>query len=108
MSARLPRSPLDAARGIATKDARYEVDEFRRYNWGGALGGPVRRDRTHFFVSYDQTAQGQPFLRDIRGRGQYDAVLAAFPTGRTTTASRPPTPSAAAPRAGASSARPTT
>ena len=108
MSARLPRSPLDAARGIAANDARYEVDEFRRYNWGGALGGPIRRDRTHFFVSYDQTAQGQPFLRDIRGRGQYDAVLAAFPTGRTTTASRPPTPSAAAPRAGASSARPTT
>ncbi len=79
MAARLPRSPLDAARGVPAGDARYEVDEFRRYNWGGALGGPIRRDRTHFFLSYDQTAQGQPFLRDIRGRGQYDAVLAAFP-----------------------------
>ena len=30
-------------------------------------------------MSYDQTAQNQPFLRDIRGRGHYDAVLAAFP-----------------------------
>ncbi len=79
MAARLPRSPLDAARGVPADDPRYEVDEFRRYNWGASLGGPIRRDRTHFFVSYDQTAQNQPFLRHIRGRGQYDAVLAAFP-----------------------------
>ena len=79
LAARLPRSPLDAARGVSADDARYEVDEFRRYNWGASLGGPIRRDRTHFFVSYDQTAQHQPFLRDIRGRGHYDAVLAAFP-----------------------------
>ena len=79
LAARLPRSPLDAARGVPADDPRYEVDEFRRYNWGASLGGPIRRDRTHFFVSYDQTAQNQPFLRDIRGRGQYDAVLAAFP-----------------------------
>ena len=79
LAARLPRSPLDAARGVPADDARYEVDEFRRYNWGASLGGPIRRDRTHFFVSYDQTAQNQPFLRDIRGRGQYDAVRAAFP-----------------------------
>ncbi len=79
MAARLPRSPLDAARGVPADDARYEVDEFRRYNWGASLGGPIRRDRTHFFFSYDQTAQNQPFLRDIRGRGQYDAVRSAFP-----------------------------
>ena len=79
MAARLPRSPLDAARGVALDDERYAVDEFRRYNWGASLGGPIRRDRTHFFLSYDQTAQDQPFLRDIRGRGQYDAVLARFP-----------------------------
>ena len=79
LAARLPRSPLDAARGVPADDSRYEVDEFRRYNWGASLGGPIRRDRTHFFVSYDQTAQNQPFLRHIRGRGQYDAVLGRFP-----------------------------
>ena len=79
MVARLPRSPLDAARGIAASDERYEVDEFERYNWGASLGGPIVRDRTHFFFSYDQSARSQPFLRDIRGRGQYDAVFAAYP-----------------------------
>ena len=57
MVSRLPRSPLDAARGVAVDDERYAVDEFRRYNWGASLGGPIRRDRTHFFLSYDQTAQ---------------------------------------------------
>ena len=79
MVARLQQSPLDAFRGVSPDDERYEADAFRRTNWGASLGGPIRRDRTHFFVSYDQTAQNQPFLRDIRGRGQYDAVLAAFP-----------------------------
>ena len=113
MAARLPRSPLDAARGVPADDPRYEVDEFRRYNWGASLGGPIRRDRTHFFFSYDQTAQRQPFLRNIRGRGQYDAVLGPSPswwpaTGRTTTEPPRPTPSAAAPRAGSSCGRPTT
>jgi len=79
MVARLPQSPLDAFRGVSPDDGRYQADAFRRANWGASLGGPIRRDRTHFFVSYDQTSQNQPFLRNIRGRGHYDAVLAAFP-----------------------------
>lgn len=79
LAARLPQSPLDAARGVSAADDRYEVDEFRRYNWGASFGGPIARDRTHFFLSYDQTARRQPFLREIRGRGHYDAVLASFP-----------------------------
>ena len=79
MVARLPQSPLDAFRGVSPDDDRYQADAFRRANWGASLGGPIRRDRTHFFLSYDQTAQNQPFLRNIRGRGHYDAVLAAFP-----------------------------
>ena len=79
MVARLAQSPLDAQRGIAADDGRYEVDEFERTNWGASFGGPIVRDRTHFFLSYDQTARSQPFLRDIRGAGQYDAVLARYP-----------------------------
>ncbi len=79
MVARLPQSELDAHQGISADDDRYEVDEFERYNWGSSFGGPVVRDRTHFFLSYDQTARSQPFLRDIRGRGQYDAVLSLYP-----------------------------
>jgi outer membrane receptor protein involved in Fe transport len=79
MVARLSQSPLDAHRGIDAADDRYEVDEFERFNWGASFGGPIVRDRTHFFLSYDQTARSQPFIRDIRGEGQYDAVLARYP-----------------------------
>ena len=79
MVARLAQSPLDAHRGIDPNHDRYEVDEFERYNWGASFGGPIVRDRTHFFLSYDQTARSQPFIRDIRGAGQYDAVLGRYP-----------------------------
>ncbi|MYG75448.1 MAG: carboxypeptidase regulatory-like domain-containing protein, partial [Acidobacteria bacterium] len=79
MVARLSQSPLDAHRGIDAADDRYEVDEFERYNWGASFGGPIVRDRTHFFLSYDQTARSQPFIRDIRGAGQYDAIQSVHP-----------------------------
>ncbi len=79
MVARLPQSPLDAHRGIAASDDRYEVDEFSRYNWGASFGGPIVRDRTHFFLSYDQTARSQPFIQNINGRGHYDAVMGVYP-----------------------------
>lgn len=79
MVATLPQSPLDAHRGIAANDDRYEVDEFERYNWGASFGGPIVEDRTHFFLSYDQTARSQPFIQDIRGRGQYDAIFSVYP-----------------------------
>ena len=79
MVTRLPQSPLDAHRGIDAADDRYEVGEFERYNWGASFGGPIARDRTHFFLSYDQTARSQPFIRDIRGAGQYDAIRPVYP-----------------------------
>ena len=79
MSARLLRSPLDAHRGVSADDSRYDVNEFRRYNGGASIGGPILENRTHYFISWDQTLRTQPFIRDIRGRGQYDAVANLFP-----------------------------
>ncbi len=113
LAARLPRSPLDAARGVPADDPRYEVDEFRRYNWGASLGGPIRRDRTHFFVSYDQTAQDEPSCGTSAAAGSTmpcsQRTRSWWPgSSPTTTASPAPTRRWAARRAASSCARPTT
>lgn len=31
--------------------------KFRQNQFGGSVGGPIRRDRTHFFVTYERTQQ---------------------------------------------------
>lgn len=31
--------------------------KFRQNQFGGSLGGPIRKDRTHFFVTYERTQQ---------------------------------------------------
>jgi hypothetical protein len=30
---------------------------FRQHQFGGSVGGPIRKDRTHFFVTYERTQQ---------------------------------------------------
>ena len=67
----LPRSPLDVARG---RTADIPVDAFDRTNWGATIGGPLKRDKTHYFVSLDQTSRDQPFSRSLNTVGLFDAI----------------------------------
>jgi len=68
----IPATPLDIARGDSSSTP---VDEFERQNYGVSLGGPIVKDKTHFYLAYDQTTRDEPFRRDIRTRGAYDAIL---------------------------------
>ena len=42
-----------------------EADDFRQLQYGFALGGPIVRDRLHFFVSFDQQDFDEPTLREF-------------------------------------------
>ena len=68
----IPSSPLDEARG---RDSSRPVDEFERDNYGLSLGGPVVKDRTHFFFSYDQTNRDEPITRSLFTPGIYDLIM---------------------------------
>ena len=68
----LPSTPLDDFNG---NDGSRPVDEFKRENYGLSIGGPIVKDKTHFFFSYDQTNRDEPFTQSIRTPGVYDAVL---------------------------------
>ncbi|MCG8460818.1 MAG: carboxypeptidase regulatory-like domain-containing protein, partial [Holophagales bacterium] len=72
MSADIPSSPLDDARG---RDGSRPVDEFERENLGISIGGPIAQDRTHFFFSFDQTDRSDPITRNIDTPGVYDLIL---------------------------------
>ena len=36
--------------------------DFRQNQFGASAGGPIKRDRTHFFFAYDQQKQSTPFV----------------------------------------------
>ncbi|MFQ5348830.1 MAG: carboxypeptidase regulatory-like domain-containing protein [Thermoanaerobaculia bacterium] len=69
----LDRSPFDIARGRTEK---IPVGEFERDNYGLTIGGPIKKDRTHFFFSLDQTDRTEPRINTISTPGIYDAILA--------------------------------
>jgi hypothetical protein len=44
-----------------------ERPPFRRYQYGGSLGGPIVKDKTHFFLVYEGTKENQFFTVNTRG-----------------------------------------
>ena len=45
-----------------------ERPDFRRWQYGGTLGGPIVRDRTHFFGAVEYTDENQFFTVNAGGR----------------------------------------
>src|SRR5207249_1977727 len=60
----LRNSALDARNFFAKDKPPLRLNQF-----GGSLGGPIRKDKTHFFVSWEQTRQASSI-----------AVLSTVPT----------------------------
>ena len=77
MTADLKQTPLQISRGNTES---VPANEFKRYNWGVSIGGPIVQDKTHFFAAYDGINRTDPFIDNISARGQYDAVMARFPS----------------------------
>jgi carboxypeptidase family protein len=44
-----------------------EKPDYRRYQYGGTVGGPIVRDKTHFFFAYEGTNENQFFTVNARG-----------------------------------------
>ncbi|MEE2775267.1 MAG: TonB-dependent receptor [Acidobacteriota bacterium] len=66
-------TPLDLFRDPTVSDIT--PSEFERTNYGLTAGGPLKRDKAHFFFSYDDTERVNPFIDRFSTRGGYDAVL---------------------------------
>ena len=41
--------------------------DYRRYQYGGTVGGPITKDRTHYFFAYEGTNENQFFTVNARG-----------------------------------------
>lgn len=41
--------------------------DYRRYQYGGTIGGPIVRDKTHYFLAYEGTNENQFFTVNARG-----------------------------------------
>lgn len=75
MAEDLPSSPLDDHRG---QDGSQPVDEFDTQNYGFSIGGPFKRDRTHYYFGFDLRDQDIPFTRSLRSTGAnstYDLIM---------------------------------
>jgi outer membrane receptor protein involved in Fe transport len=55
--------------------------DYHRYQYGGAVGGPILQNRTHFFFAYEGTKEQQNFTINTNGLWpQYEGV---FPSKQT-------------------------
>jgi outer membrane receptor for ferrienterochelin and colicin len=63
-------SRLDVFQQAALEESGEERPDFSRHQFGGALGGPILRDRLHFFVAAEDTEQVTTY-RVVSGQAEF-------------------------------------
>jgi len=72
MIADIPATPKDNFNGDFTGTA---PSVFERTNLGASVGGAIKKDRTHYFGSYDKSERDEPFVRSLDDPRTYDAII---------------------------------
>jgi len=68
-----PQKLLDAQQNVP---AGTNEPDYHRYQFGGAVGGPILQNRTHFFFAYEGTKEQQNFTVNTNGLWpQYEGVF---------------------------------
>ena len=55
--------------------------DYRRYQYGGTIGGPIIHDKTHFFLAYEGTKETQFFT--VNAAGLWPQYEGTFPSKQT-------------------------
>ena len=59
------------------REAGREKPDYRRYQWGGSIGGPIVEDRTHFFFAFERT--DEELFYTISNGGIFPEFEGTFP-----------------------------
>jgi Carboxypeptidase regulatory-like domain/TonB dependent receptor len=60
------------------KNAKAKKGEYRRYQYGGSLGGPIRKDKLHYFGAFERTQQDT--FQVVSTSGLFPALDGTFGT----------------------------
>jgi len=60
------------------KNAKAKKGEYRRYQYGGSIGGPIRKDKIHYFGAFERTQQDT--FQVVSTSGLFPALDGTFGT----------------------------